>query len=57
MQQGTAAQLLATVVVMRQESAEAIVGAGRCQRQIGDWKRARRREKPDGGIRPLGIDS
>ena len=38
MQPETVAQLLVTVDVMRQESAEAIVGAGRRQRQTGGWK-------------------
>ncbi|MCP3888974.1 MAG: hypothetical protein GY702_08890 [Desulfobulbaceae bacterium] len=46
----TEAQPVATLVVMRKESAEAIVGVGRCQRQIGVWKRARRIEKP--GVSP-----
>lgn len=34
------ARPLATVAVMEQESAEAIVGAGRCHQRSGNWKQA-----------------
>lgn len=46
----TEVQTVATSFVMRQESAEAIVGAGRRQRQTGGWKRVRRIRKPRGLI-------
>ena len=39
---------MATLSMTGQESAEAIVGAGPRQGQIGVWKRARRIEKPGG---------
>jgi len=34
------ARLLVTAAVMGQESAEAIVGAGRCHQRSGNWKQA-----------------
>lgn len=34
------ARLPATVAVRGQESAEAIIGAGRCRKRSGNWKQA-----------------
>ena len=34
------ARYLVTAAVMRQESAEAIVGVGRCRQRSGNWKQA-----------------